>query len=1813
MLSNCNILKLRVRVWDMRNIFKTGSSLCAVGLLLSGGAYGTQLPTNGSVVNGSARISYMPNKVQIDQSSDKAIIDWHSFSVGAGASVHFTQPTTDSATLNRVTGDFTSEIAGKITATGSVFLVNPNGIQITKDGVIDTANFVGSTLDIDNQDFLQEKYTFSKKDKNGVVHNQGHIRVNDGGYVALLGGAVKNDGRVVAHLGKVGFAGGEKIVMSFGDNDFLRVEIPTDKFNTLKDADGKKLSAVLDINGTVSADGGLVQMTVADASDILRQVISLSGIVTANTVDNKDGMITIGGGDIDIHQNAKLSANATTGTAGTIHINSDSLVSQGTVSATSKQGNGGHIAVSLKSGANFSDGAKFNVSGGSNGGKVSFVASTDATKKASVFGSVDFLADGKNAHGGYIDVTNIDGHIGLISGSLSATGRTQGGRVRVGGQFQGGYYNSDTSKLDDSSKKLFVNRWSDTTVLKSAKKVVLGNGVHINVLSTHGDGGTAILWSDNITEQLGAITATGKTSGGAVEISGKNKLYTYGLDKVKIGNGKLLLDPANITLTNTTGLNLVLRILNPKDSGSSKLNAASRRTFARSVAVSDDGTKIAIGAPYENYGNGDSSKGSTKGGAVYLFHMNYTTGVAKQKLRIGHMSKSVVAADGSQYTIDIGASNAYEFGRSLAMDSSGKYLAIGGIKGLGVQILEMQDWTDTGTTGFKKNHILIKKGVAGATITDRFNSFGQSVALSDDGTRLAVGANTDDGSRGKVYLFTLNWTGATPSFTQRLAIANGTGNLKVQSGAWFGFSVTMNSDGTRLVVGSLANDTDVKSYNGMLRGKVYFLKVSNWTTAGTAVTSHGLLKGENRMDYFGNAVAVNRDATKLIVGASGYGDHGAIYTYDVDWSGTGAVKTSNKTKITHGSTYGNTKLDLITGGYFGESVAMTGDGNKIFIGQSRIQNSPAFDEEKGSLHIFNIYNRVSQIENQLKAGTNVTILASNDITVNAEIDSTDGAGLGQLRLWAGRSILINQDVKVKGGLWLYANLSDSFSGYNHWAREKGEANITVATGKTISGGDKKLLILLGKGHSSSSGAEKAIGTITLWKAQGSRVSIKHHYWVSRTNDKSELIILAGGQIKSTTLVGTTSGRVNVNLEIRMGKFTNNSDSNALSVASGRYMLWTVSPHLNKMGGIVNYGFSKFNMYQPYYPRLFAVPTEAGNTVYNTTSGLMYSKEVRYDLTINGSHEKQYDWYSWIKNASGGRDLSGRTVSLSNTDAGGSQLKDNVYITENGYKGDTNKYRDLKITIDKSKLKGRFINSTGMPTSDVDSVKQAHYYDITTKLVDGNNKPVFGLTNTHEDNVHQVSIMVKGKINPLPLNLKLDDFEVKDKKYDGKTNADLVLKKGAKGYDEDGLHLGDYKRVWLTIRKGAAVYKNSDAGNDKQVYIGDVTKFKFTHGNYYVNNFKNNDKMGNLKGNITPLPLNLELDDFEVSDKKYDGKKEATLVLKKGAKGYDESGLLTGDRVLLTIGSGAGVYKDSDAGNDKQVYIGDVTKFKFNNGNYYVNSFKNNEKMGNLKGKITPLPLNINLDDFKVNDKKYDGKKEATLVLKKGAKGYDKSGLLGGNDRISLTIGKGAAVYKDSDAGNDKQVYIGDVTKFKFNSGNYYINNVKKGDRMGNLRASVTSSGGSGSSSGSGGGAGASGGGGGGGGGAGLILLAGIPMIMGMGGGAKSSPPEEWCGRDGCSSSLNTPMDSIFNTVLYAKINGINMKAIFAPKTAQQPTKKAFVFQAKKSYKTAHKTTFIGKYNMALLGKNIIQQKVIPLNEWDEDTTNSIKEIFINQT
>ncbi|WP_181175968.1 filamentous hemagglutinin N-terminal domain-containing protein, partial [Mesorhizobium sp. B2-3-4] len=92
-----------------------------------------ELPTGGKVASGGVTISN-PSTAQLNikQSTSSAIVNWQSFSIGAGSTVNIDQPTSTSTMLNRVTGGTRSTIAGQLNANGQVFLVNPNGIAISK-------------------------------------------------------------------------------------------------------------------------------------------------------------------------------------------------------------------------------------------------------------------------------------------------------------------------------------------------------------------------------------------------------------------------------------------------------------------------------------------------------------------------------------------------------------------------------------------------------------------------------------------------------------------------------------------------------------------------------------------------------------------------------------------------------------------------------------------------------------------------------------------------------------------------------------------------------------------------------------------------------------------------------------------------------------------------------------------------------------------------------------------------------------------------------------------------------------------------------------------------------------------------------------------------------------------------------------------------------------------------------------------------------------------------------------------------------------------------------------------------------------------------------------------------------------------------------------------------------------------------------------------------------------------------------------------------------------------------------------------------
>ena len=280
-------------------------ALLMIGLTTTA-ASAQDLPVGGTVASGSATIGTGAASTTVTQSSNRAIINWQSFDVAAGRSVVFVQPDAGSATLNRVTGGTSSTIAGQISANGSVYLINPNGIAITTSGNVQTGGgFVASTLDIADSDFNAGRLSFTGRGSSRRVSNKGMISAGDGGYVALLGGTVLNSGTITVALGKVALGSGESIALDLNGDGFLRVAVPTAALTSGN-------TALIEQVGSIAASGGRVELKAATVKDAVRNVINLTGSITADSATGSGGTIILLGGDGGtVNVTGTLSAKAT--------------------------------------------------------------------------------------------------------------------------------------------------------------------------------------------------------------------------------------------------------------------------------------------------------------------------------------------------------------------------------------------------------------------------------------------------------------------------------------------------------------------------------------------------------------------------------------------------------------------------------------------------------------------------------------------------------------------------------------------------------------------------------------------------------------------------------------------------------------------------------------------------------------------------------------------------------------------------------------------------------------------------------------------------------------------------------------------------------------------------------------------------------------------------------------------------------------------------------------------------------------------------------------------------------------------------------------------------------------------------------------------------------------------------------------------------------------------------------------------------------------------------------------------------------------
>ena len=91
------------------------ASAFVLGAALMGTSPAMANPEDANVVAGNVTINQVSaTRLNVIQSSDKAVIDWRSFSIDANEHTDFQQPSTSSIALNRVTGGAISEIFGGV-------------------------------------------------------------------------------------------------------------------------------------------------------------------------------------------------------------------------------------------------------------------------------------------------------------------------------------------------------------------------------------------------------------------------------------------------------------------------------------------------------------------------------------------------------------------------------------------------------------------------------------------------------------------------------------------------------------------------------------------------------------------------------------------------------------------------------------------------------------------------------------------------------------------------------------------------------------------------------------------------------------------------------------------------------------------------------------------------------------------------------------------------------------------------------------------------------------------------------------------------------------------------------------------------------------------------------------------------------------------------------------------------------------------------------------------------------------------------------------------------------------------------------------------------------------------------------------------------------------------------------------------------------------------------------------------------------------------------------------------------------------------
>lgn len=622
-------------------------------------------------------------------------------------------------------------------------------------------------------------------------------------------------------------------------------------------------------------------------------------------------------------------------------------------------------------------------------------------------------------------------NIHLTTGSrINATGQAGGGEVYVGGGWQG----------KDSS-------------ITHANALIMDEGAVIDVSATGaGDGGTAVLWSDNYTSFRGNILAKGGGSGGnggQVETSSHNNLQAFGGVDAGAVNGKAgdwLLDPVDVTIVSSATANNTASggIWTPKGNNSLILNTSINNELnnGTGVTVLTNGTNVSgqmgnitVNADITKTKGGDSTLNLLADGNINITNHNITSssGALNIKMTSGRTTANThtaisgsnistnggdvfISYPGSGVNVSINASSINAGGGNIGIYGASSGAALAGIY-INNSALAGNNITLMGTSVNTLQGVQLLGNVSVSAL-DTLNITGVTSGYGATGISVDYGNIALSGSKGVIISgSSAQWMGVYLCATG--SVISDRGNIKLVSNGTSGAS----GKGLQL----LGNPFDVTARMGSVT------IISDLTTELSGVNvsgSHVVLGGMNNFKDVSVTGSTDNNASAIIVSGNIVGNNTTI-------SGAYTGVSSNGQNVS-GVLLSNANLSGVT--VNGSSVYL-GTTGVTFAGSNTLDNT--------------------QINGYSESGTNSVLVTGmlknkNNVIINANASNSLALGISSATIYGGTfkaSSLTGSGFYIENSVLNNAQVSGSSNSiwsYGGYFGAGGTLNNSVVTGSSTS-------------------------------------------------------------------------------------------------------------------------------------------------------------------------------------------------------------------------------------------------------------------------------------------------------------------------------------------------------------------------------------------------------------------------------------------------------------------------------------------------------------------------------------------------------------------------------------------------------------------------------------------------------------------------------------------------------------------------------------------------------------------------------------------